>query len=128
MSLNEKMSKEYTERKLEKIKNYEWINPNSKEAFLEYVKFKQTERITSRRLSRILDLFYHILKNFDYDFSKLTQKQANEIWNWIGSQKWKEWTKYTYSRIFKNFITWLNETYGLSIKTKEWKIPKPKTQ
>jgi integrase len=31
-----------------------------------------------------------------------------------------------YSQIFKNFVGWLNENYGLKIKTKDWKVQKPK--
>jgi hypothetical protein len=74
-------------------------------------------------------LFYHILKNFkDVNFSDLTQGQADKIWIWINQQNWKEWSKYTYSRIFKNFVGWLNENYGLKIKTKDWKVQKPKNR
>ena len=121
MTSEKENTRKVAERKLEKIRRDETINQVSKDVFLRYVEFKKTERISDHRLVRILYLFYHILKNFDYEFSKLTQEQANEIWNWIGNQNWKEWTKYTYSRIFKNFVNWLNENYGLSIKTKDWK-------
>ncbi|MDT7858579.1 MAG: site-specific integrase [Candidatus Aenigmarchaeota archaeon] len=127
MKLEEAYFKKIVERKLEKIKNDSNINQKSKEVFLKFVEFKQTERISYHRLSRVLDLFYHILKNFkDLDFSTLTQEQADKIWIWISQQDWKEWTKYTYSRIFKNFVGWLNENYGLKIKTKDWKVQKPK--
>jgi len=127
MRLEEEHYKKVVERKLEKIKRDSSINQNSKEVFLRFVEFKQTERISYHRLSRVLDLFYHILKNFkDIDFSVLTQEQADKIWIWINQQDWKEWTKYTYSRIFKNFVGWLNENYGLKIKTKDWKVQKPK--
>jgi hypothetical protein len=114
MKLEEERFKKSSERKLEKIKKDSNINQKSKEVFLKYLEFKQTERISYSRLTRILDLFYHILKNFkDVDFSNMTQEQANQIWIWINQQNWKEWTKYTYSRIFKNFVGWLNENYGL---------------
>jgi integrase/ribosomal protein L40E len=127
MKLEEAYFKKIVERKLEKIKNDSSINQNAKEVFLRFVEFKQTERISYHRLSRILDLFYHILKNFkDVDFSSLAQEQADKIWIWINQQDWREWTKYTYSRIFKNFVGWLNESYGLRIKTKDWKVQKPK--
>jgi len=126
MTSEKENTRKVAERKLEKIRRDETINQVSKDVFLRYVEFKKTERISDHRLLRILDLFYHILKNFDYDFSKLIQEQANKIWNWIGNQNWKEWTKYTYSRIFKNFVNWLNENYGLSIKTKDWKVQNPK--
>jgi integrase/ribosomal protein L40E len=127
MKLEEEHYKKVVERKLEKIKNDSSINQKAKEVFLKYVEFKQTERISYHRLSRILDLFYHILKNFkNVDFSSLTQEQADKIWIWISQQNWKEWTKYTYSRIFKNFVGWLNENYSLKIKTKDWKVQKPK--
>jgi integrase/ribosomal protein L40E len=127
MRLEEERFKKSSERKLEKIKNDSIINQKSKEVFLKFVEFKQTERISYFRLTRILDLFYHILKNFkDVDFSNMTQEQANQIWIWINQQNWKEWTKYTYSRIFKNYVGWLNENYSLKIKTKDWKVQKPK--
>jgi integrase/ribosomal protein L40E len=127
MKLEEAYFKKIVERKLEKIKRDSSINQKAKEVFLRFVEFKQTERISYHRLSRVLDLFYHILKNFkDVDFSSLTQEQADKIWIWINQQNWKEWTKYTYSRIFKNFVGWLNENYGLKIKTKDWKVQKPK--
>ena len=127
MRLQEEKFKKSSERKLEKIRNDLSINQSSKEVFLKFVEFKKTERISYSRLTRIVDLFYHILKNFkDVDFSVLTQEQADKIWIWINQQDWKEWTKYTYSRIFKNFVGWLNENYGLKIKTKDWKVQKPK--
>jgi integrase/ribosomal protein L40E len=127
MKLEEQHFRKFSERKLEKIKSDSTINPRTKEIFLKYVEFKQTERISYHRLSRILDLFYHILKSFkDVDFSVLTQEQVDKIWIWINQQNWKEWTKYTYSRIFKNFVGWLNENYSLKIKTKDWKVQKPK--
>jgi Fe-S cluster biosynthesis and repair protein YggX len=127
MKLEEEHFKKIVERKLEKIKNDSSINQKAKEVFLKFVEFKQTERISYHRLDRILDLFYHILKNFkEADFSTLTQDQADKIWIWISQQDWEEWTKYTYSRIFKNFVGWLNENYGLKIKTKDWKVQKPR--
>ena len=125
MVAEERRFKDFVERKLEKIKSNENFNKKSKDIFLQYVNFKQTERLTYHQLGRILDLFYHILESFkDVDFSTLTQEQADKIW--INQQDWKEWTKYTYSRIFKNFVGWLNENYGLKIKTKDWKVQKPK--
>jgi len=101
MAVEEERFRKIVEKKIEKIKKDESMNQASKNAFLKYLEVKKMERISHHRISRILDLFFHILKTFPYDLSKLTQEQANEIWNWIGTQKWKEWTKYTYSRIFK---------------------------
>jgi hypothetical protein len=129
MKLEEEYYKKVVERKLEKIKNDSSINQKAKEVFLKYVEFKQTERISYHRLSRILDLFYHILKNFkDLDFSNMKQEQADKIWIWINQQDWKEWTKYTYSRIFKNFVGWLNENYGLKVKNKRLESSKTEKQ
>jgi len=127
MVAEERRFKDFVERKLEKIKSNENFNKKSKDIFLQYVNFKQIERLTYHRLGRILDLLYHILENFkDVDFSTLTQEQADKIWIWINRENWKEWTRYTYSRIFKNFVGWLNENYSLKIKTKDWKVQKPK--
>ena len=73
MTSEKENTRKVAERKLEKIRRDETINQVSKDVFLRYVEFKKTEMISDHRLSRILDLFYQILKNFNYELNKLTQ-------------------------------------------------------
>ena len=126
MSLQDELKKE-AERKLEKIKNNPSINENSKKIFLKYLEYKLAENISNSRYFRIIYALAHVLENFkDVDFSTLTQEQANQIWLWINQQNWKEWTKVTNGRVFKNFVKWLNKTYNLKIDMSNWKASEPK--
>jgi hypothetical protein len=109
MESQENHFKEYVEKKLEKIKGLN-VNEKSKEIFFEFFEYKRTERLSYHRLSRIVDFFYHVLLKFDIDFSTMTQKEANAVWNSIWeNDKWKTWTKITYGKIWKAFVGWLNE-------------------
>ena len=122
----EESFKKLIEKKTNEIKEDKNISENSKKIFFQYLDFKLTEGITYSRISRIVYVFWYILKNFNFDFSALTQEQANKIWIWLSQQEFKEWTKYTNLRIFKSFVKWLNENYDAKIKTKDWKVKKPK--
>jgi len=122
----EESFKKLIEKKINEIKEDKNIRENSKKIFFHYLESKLTEGITYSRVSRIVYVFWYILKNFNFDFSALTQEQANKIWIWLSQQESKEWTKYTNLRIFKSFVKWLNENYDAKIKTKDWKVKKPK--
>ncbi|MFZ8829965.1 MAG: hypothetical protein ACO2OO_00720 [Candidatus Aenigmatarchaeota archaeon] len=63
MVAEERRFKDFVEGKLKKIKSNENFNKKSKDIFLQYVNFKQTERLTYHRLGRVLDLFYQYSKN-----------------------------------------------------------------
>uniref|UniRef100_A0A7V4KEI5 Site-specific integrase n=1 Tax=Fervidobacterium pennivorans TaxID=93466 RepID=A0A7V4KEI5_FERPE len=119
--------KKVADRKLEKLKADSSINQNSKAVFLKYLEHKLAENISISRYFRVIFAFSHILKNFSsIDFSTLTQEQADKIWVWLNKQNWKDWTKYTNSQVFKNFVKWLNKTYKLNIDTSNWKSVNPK--
>jgi integrase/ribosomal protein L40E len=126
MSIQDVLKKE-AERKLEKIKNNPSINENSKKIFLKYLEYKLAENISNSRYFRIIYALAHVLENFkEVDFSTLTQEKANQIWLWLNQQNWKEWTKATNGRVFKNFVKWLNKTYNLKIDMSNWKVIEPK--
>ena len=97
-------------------------NPTSLKIALEYLKTKQSEGLSAGRLRRIADVESHLLGAFHSDFSKLDQKQLEEMAIWINSNKeWKEWTAYTYIAVLKNMANWLNERYGLILITRKVK-------
>jgi integrase len=128
MESQESHFKEYVEKKLDKIKGLN-VNEKSKELFFEFFEYKRSERLSYHRLSRIVDFFYHILSKFDINFSTMTQKEANVIWNSIWeNDDWKTWTKITYGKIWKAFIRWLNENFSLKIETKNWRVLKAKNE
>ncbi len=62
------------------------------------------------------DFLWHLLETHNIDFTALTQDQINDLAIWInGNQQWKEWTKYSYTSILRNFLDWLNEQYDLGL-------------
>jgi len=102
-------------------------NEKSKEVVLKYFKHKVAEGISENRQRRILDFLCHLLTNFDFDLTKMTEDQMKEVVAWVNSHKeWKEWTRYTYLHIFKNFCRWLCKKYKLSLPLDEIKIKEPK--
>jgi integrase len=128
MESQENHFKEYVEKKLEKIKGLN-VNEKSKEIFFEFYEYKRTERLSYHRLSRIVDFFYHVLSKFNINFSSMTQKEANTVWNSIWeNNEWKTWTKITYAKIWKAFVRWLNENFSLKIETKNWRVLKAKNE
>ncbi len=117
-----KWEKQYR-NKLSKIANSNYQN---KEIVLEYIRSKQSENLSFHRLTRIADFLWHLLVNFKFDFSKMTQREVEDILLWIRKQKWSDWTKYSYFRILKNFLSWLKEERGIEVNLKKITIKKPK--
>jgi hypothetical protein len=70
----EESFKRLIEKKINEIKEDKNISENSKKIFFQYLESKLTEGITYSRASRIVYVFWYILKNFNFDFTKLTQK------------------------------------------------------
>ncbi|MGC9059380.1 MAG: hypothetical protein ACP5H3_03190, partial [Candidatus Aenigmatarchaeota archaeon] len=113
------------ERKLEKLENANF-NSENKKIVIEYIKFKQSQNLSYHRLIRVLDFLWHLLENFDFEFSQLNQEKVEKILIWLNQEDWKDWTKYSYGRILKNFLSWLNEKYNLKLNLKNVKVQKPK--
>ena len=113
--------------KVMKIANNSNFNENSKRICLEYIRFKQSQGLSYHRLIRIADFICHLLSNFNFDLSKISVKELEDIAIWINTHpEWKDWTKYTYLRIFKNFVRFLNEKYGLNLPADKIKVKAPK--
>jgi integrase/ribosomal protein L40E len=73
-----------------------------------------------------LDFLWHLLENFDFEFSQLNQEKVEKILIWLNQEDWKDWTKYSYGRILKNFLSWLNEKYNLKLNLKNVRVQNPK--
>ena len=123
---SENMEEVYERRfktKLEKVKK---LNHKGEKYLLEYINFKKSQGLTHYRLLRVLDFFYNLMKTFDIDFSKINQKDVEDIMIWIHKQDWKDWTKYTYASVFRNFLYWLVDVYKIDVNPRRMKISSPK--
>jgi len=116
--------KKLFENKLQKIKLFP--DSRNKQIVLEYIKSKQSQGLSYYRLIRILDFMYYLLANFSFDFSKTGQKEVEEVMLWINNRNWKEWTKCTYQKVFKNFLYWLQDNYNINVNVRKIKTAIPK--
>jgi integrase/recombinase XerD len=113
--------------KLATMEKNKKFNKASVRLVLEYLKSKQSEGIGTGRLRRIADVADHLLKTFHFDFSKLNQRQLEEMAIWMNcNQEWKPWTIYTYIAVLKNFADWLNDRYALNLSLKRVRAPSVK--
>jgi integrase len=103
------------------------ITEDNKRIFRDFIKFKQGEGVTFNRLNRIIGAFKPILRHMIYDLDTLDDKKAIDIVVAINSNSnWKDWTKTSNVKVFKNFLRWFNRTYDKKINTESIKPIKPK--
>ncbi len=112
--------------KLGRLKGNVAFNEVSRRLVLEYIQSKKAEDVKCHRLNRIVDFLWHLLDNYTYDLSTLSEDRIDEIVIWINNNsEWKDWTKYTYVGILSNFVKWLNGKYKLDLDVKiKRKTPK----
>jgi integrase/recombinase XerD len=113
------------ESKVRKIRKYH-ARAETKEIVLDFIRYKQSQGLGYPRLTRVSDFIWHLVANFDLSLKELKQQEVQEVVIWINKQKWKDWTKANYVRIFKNFLFWLNDRHNLGLKLKEVKVVTPK--
>ncbi len=102
------------------------ISEENKKLILEYLRFKEAQGLTKGRLNRIFECLKRITRENAVDFSKLSNKDLQNILVKINNSKLSEWTKYTYLMMFKGFCRWLNKEKGLSLDVEIIKPKEPK--
>ena len=103
------------------------IIDGNKKVLLEFLDFKQGQALSFNRLNRICMALKPIFRSIKYDVRVIDDKKAQGIVIGINSNpKWKDWTKNSNVRVFKNFLRWLSKTYKTTIDLSEIKPVKPK--
>ena len=68
-----------------------------------------------------------IFKSMKYSVKTMDDKKVQGIVIAINSNpKWKDWTKNSNVKVFKNFLRWLNKVYKTTIILEDIKPIKPK--
>ena len=99
----------------------------NKKVLLEFLKFKQGQGLSYSRLNRVSIVLKFILKDTNYDIKMIDDKKAQGTVIAINSKpKWKDWTKNSNVKIFKNFLRWLNKMYKINVNLEDLKPVKPK--
>ena len=112
---------------MEKLKKSKKITKENKKIIEEFVKFKQAEGVSDRRLRRIIITLKKYAVN-KKSFKKFTQEDLEGLISEIRAQNTSEWTKVTEIKVFKNFFRWLKKKYSLNIDLEEIKVKEPKNK
>jgi len=120
------MQKLRYKKSFENFLNNSNITKKNKEIVTEFLKFKESQNLSTNRLLRILAS----LKLFCYltprNFNELTQKDLQTIILKIIDRNCNDWTKVTDLKILKMFVKWINKKYGLDLNVNIINTKKPK--
>ena len=94
---------------------------------LEFLEFKHGQALSFNRMNRIAVALKPIFRSIKYDVRTTDDKKAQGIVIAINSNpKWKDYTKNSNAKVFKNFLRWLNKVYKTTISLEDIKPIKPK--
>ena len=115
------------DNEIKAIKSSPEIMDVNKKVLLEFLDFKQGQALSFNRMNRLCVALKPIFKSIKYDVRTTDDRQVQGIVIAInGNTKWKDWTKNSNVKVFKNFLRWLGKAYQTTIDLSEIKPVKPK--
>ena len=115
------------DNEIKAIKSSPEITDVNKKVLLEFLDFKRGQALSFNRMNRLCVALKPIFKSIKYDVRTMDDKKVQGIVIAInGNAKWKDWTKNSNVKVFKNFLRWLSKTYKTTIDLSEIKPVKPK--
>ncbi len=125
--MEDKLVRKFFENEIEDIATSPEILDANRKVLLEFLKFKQGQGLSYSRLNRVDMALKPIFKSMKYSVKTIDDKKAQGIVIAInGNTKWKDWTKNSNVKVFKNFLRWLSKTYKTTISLEDIKPIKPK--
>ena len=125
--MEDKLVRKFFENEIEDIATSPEILDANRKVLLEFLKFKQGQGLSYSRLNRVDMALKPIFKSMKYSVKTIDDKKAQGIVIAINSNtKWKDWTKNSNVKVFKNFLRWLNKVYKTTIILEDIKPVKPK--
>ena len=125
--MEDKLVRKFFENEIEDIATSPEILDANRKVLLEFLKFKQGQGLSYSRLNRVDMALKPIFKSMKYSVKTIDDKKAQGIVIAINSNtKWKDWTKNSNVKVFKNFLRWLSKTYKTTISLEDIKPIKPK--
>ena len=107
--MEDKLVRKFFENEIEDIATSPEILDANRKVLLEFLKFKQGQGLSYSRLNRVDMALKPIFKSMKYSVKTIDDKKAQEIVIAINSNpKWKDWTKNSNVKVFKNFLRWLS--------------------
>ena len=125
--MEDKLVRKFFENEIEDIATSPEILDANRKVLLEFLKFKQGQGLSYSRLNRVDMALKPIFKSMKYSVKTIDDKKVQGIVIAINSNtKWKDWTKNSNVKVFKNFLRWLNKVYKTTIILEDIKPIKPK--
>ena len=125
--MEDKLVRKFFENEIEDIATSPEILDANRKVLLEFLKFKQGQGLSYSRLNRVDMALKPIFKSMKYSVKTMDDKKVQGIVIAINSNpKWKDWTKNSNVKVFKNFLRWLNKVYKTTISLEDIKPIKPK--
>ena len=125
--MKDDVRKRIFDNEIKAIKSSPEITDVNKKVLLEFLEFKHGQALSFNRMNRLCVALKPIFRSIKYDVRTIDDKKTQEIIIDINSNpKWKDWTKNSNVKVFKNFLRWLSKTYKATIGLSKIKPVKPK--
>ena len=125
--MEDDVRKRIFDNEIKAIKSSPEITDVNKKVLLEFLEFKHGQGLSFNRMNRLCVALKPIFRSMKYDVRTINDKNTQEIIIAINSNpKWKDWTKNSNVKVFKNFLRWLNKVYKTTISLEDIKPIKPK--
>ena len=105
--MEDDVRKRIFDNEIKAIKSSPEITDVNKKVLLEFLEFKHGQALSFNRMNRLCVALKPIFRSIKYDVRTIDDKKTQEIIIDINSNtKWKDWTKNSNVKVFKNFLRW----------------------